>query len=1330
MISKFSVRKPLTVFVAVVLIIVLGVVSVDRMTPDLLPELDLPYVVLFTPYYGATPETVESDVTRPMEQEISSIENVENVSSTSAENYSLIWVQVASSTNMDVLKIDLQSALNTLAASFPNGVGTTTVLEMSPDIIPSLVSTVDYDNMDQMELSNFVEGELLPKLEGIEGVAAVITSGVAEQTVEVVIDPDKLDAMNELLYAAITEQFNEATEELDAAREALEEGYEQIAEGEEQLAEGEQQYEQGVTEAEQATSSAKAQLDAADRQLRSAKAELTEKRAELVEQLEYCQSMEQQLTELESTITKLEYALAVYERAIANIESNSLMSDERKAELIAEITESEGYQSTVSALAQIDAQLAAQGMTRDDVPAKIAELQAAEAQLEDAIAQVDAAIEQVDAGLEQVQAGYAALNSAGANADAQLAAALAELEKGQAALDEAKTQADESAEQLAEAEKLANEQLQAILDSADLTNILTLKLFATIIAAQNYNLPAGYITDGDESILVSVGDKIADVDELSNLVITDTGFDSVGVIKLSDVATIETTDTLSMSFAKINDSDGVLISFTKQSSYATMTVTDNIKERIAELEQQYDGLHFTAMLDQGAVIDLSLGTVTQNLIVGALLAIIILLLFLRDLRPTFMVACSIPISVMFALVLMYFSGVTLNLFSMAGLAVGVGMLVDNSIVVIENIYRLRQNDVPVKEAALQGAKQVAAAITSSTLTTICVFAPIVFVQGLTRELFSDMALTITYSLLASLIIALTLIPAMVTKMLKKPVKKHSEGYKKRRSLLERLTRWTLGKRALCLIVAVLLLAGSAWLCVIQGFSLIPESGGLQVMLSVTPPEGTSYEDTMALAAQVHEGMMQIEGLSDVGTMVSSGLASVIGISVDSETGSDITCYALIDENSKVSTKQINAEIDKLMDEMPEGSQVQTMSTSAMSFTSSLGGDGIEVMIYGDKLDDLANAEEQVRTALEGVDGIKYIESSIASTEPALHITVDKNEARLNDLTVGEVYMAVATALTSSAVATEIAIDDNSVDVEVVSGEALALDAEGLKELQIEATALDGTTHKVKLSDIASFEYTTTLSSITRSNQRRYASVTATVKDDYSVTLVSANAQKALSGLELSGVELEYEGESESILSSLSDLVWMLAIGILLIYLIMVAQFQSLKSPFIVMFTLPLAFTGGFIGLLIAGMDVSIVSMVGMIMLVGVAVNNGIVLVDTINQLREGGMEKREAIVEAVKMRIRPVLMTAVTTILGLLPLALGIGTGAEMIQPVAVVCVGGLTYATLTTLLIIPIMYDLFNPDRKKKTGLPPVTDGAEAEMAKEPEQIAGESGEGLTTGA
>lgn len=1287
MISKYSVKKPFTVLVAVILVLVLGAVSVTRMTPDLLPKMSFPYIVLVTSYVGAAPEEVETTVTKPLEQFLAALDDLKQINSVSSENVSVVYLTFEDTVNVDRAMLDIQQAVTKLKGDWPEAVGNPTTLELSTDLIPTVVAAVHYKDMDPIGLSGFTSETLLPALEGTNGVASVNATGLVAERIEIELNKEKIDRLNEKLFGSIDEAAQEGFDKIDEGQQQIDEGRQELEDAKSELEKGEEELESGRAEANRAFRKAKKKLDSTKAELEAAIDAMNKQRDQLLKQKEDAQNKLPALEALLRTIRQLESAKAALEATIAQITGNSELSPEEQAAALAPVQAA--LDEVNRQLAAIDGQLSQYGITRAQLPEVIQQLE----HIDEAIALLDEKLAEAKSGLAQVEAGYKELSHQKGNVNGRLADAQQQIDEGRQQIESGEAKLDSSQQALDDALQAALSQLSDAKSAADLHGVFTKELVAQLLQAQNFEMPAGYLSDGDVSWIVNVGDKVKGVEALENVAILSLGLDDVDVIRLGDVADVRIADNGDTTYARINGENGVLLTFTRQSAYATATVADNIDGRFRELEKQYPGLRFVALMDQGDYIHMAMSAVIQSLLLGGALAILILFLFLRDIRPTFAVGISIPVSVLFALVLMYFSGVTMNVISMAGLAIGIGMLVDNSIVVIENIYRLRAEGVAPREAAIQGAKEVMGAITASTLTTICVFVPILFVHGLTRQVFMDMILTITYSLMASLIVALTVIPAMAQGLLRREVRPMSKLARKLMGAFEGTVRFHLRHRALSLLLALAILGGSAWYSLKQGFEYFPESGGTQISITVNAPEDYTFSDRCFLADEMMYAMESVPHLTDIGGMINGGMESLVGLSSGSD--DQITVYALVDETGGYSSIEATKDIRRVLEPFKRYADFEVTTVSTMSMSNMLQSGGFTMNIYSNDLTDLQTAAQAVAEKLKTVEGLKEISGGAEETSPALHITVDKEKAIEHNLTTAQVYMAIVQELTSSVSATQVTTSTAALSATIHSATG-ETDRQKLEKMTLNATKRDGTTEEVPLMDIITLTESETLSSIHRLEQRRYISVTATVVDGYNVTLVSADARRAIQEVQLpAGCQVEYAGENETIMDAMRDLFFMLLLGVLIIYLIMVAQFQSLLSPFIVILTVPLSFAGGFLGLLVTDFHMSIVSMVGMIMLVGVVVNNGIVLVDCANRLREEGLPKREAIVKAATMRIRPVLMTALTTILGLLPLGLGLGTGAEIIQPVAIVCIGGLTYATLMTIFIVPVLYDLLRRDKK-----------------------------------
>ncbi|MDR0350423.1 MAG: efflux RND transporter permease subunit, partial [Coriobacteriales bacterium] len=834
------------------------------------------------------------------------------------------------------------------------------------------------------------------------------------------------------------------------------------------------------------------------------------------------------------------------------------------------------------------------------------------------------------------------------------------------------------------------------VDQADMGASLSMETIAGILRAQNFSMPAGYVQEGSEDYLVQVGDEIASLDEMKELVLLDPGVEGMEPIRLEEVADVFMSDNLNELYAKINGHDGILLSFSKQSERATTEVADNILKKFDELSESYPGLVFTPLLNQGDYIYIVMNSITSDLLWGALFAVIILLLFLRDLRPTFITLCAIPISLIFALVAMYFSGVTINIISLSGLAIAVGRLVDDSVVVIENIFRLRSKGYSPIKAAVNGAGQVAGAITASTLTTICVFLPIVFVQGLTRQLFTDFALTFGYSLLASLLVALTLVPTMASGMFRKMQPKEHRLLDRAIALYDRALVWSLRFKPVVLIFSALLLAISISTVLTRGFSYMPEGNSGQMAISLSIPKDHTPERKRATADEAAQRIAEVDGVETVGAM--AGNTGFIGVSGMSDMGGgpssgsaldNVTIYALLDQSKDMET--IAAAIEANLEGVDASYEVEATS---MMDASALGGSGVTINLYGETLEDMVIASETVTERVQGLEGVAEVDDGFEEATPVLRYTVDRAAAATHGLTTAQVYQQVSAALSRERAATEVLWGAEDYETVIINeaDEKGELSPAYLEALEIPITKRDGTSEKVKLSEIASISEERTLPTVQRSEQRRILTVSVMLAKEANITLVTQAVERELADIKLpEGVSFEVTGENTTIMDSFRELGIMLVLGLLLVYLIMVAQFQSLKSPFIIMFTVPLAFTGGFLALLITGKVLSVISLIGFAMLVGIIVSNAIVLVDYINRLRTEGTERVAAIREAAATRMRPILMTALTTIFALLMMALGIGSGSEMMQPLAIVCIGGLAYGTLMTLFVIPVIYDLLN---------------------------------------
>ncbi len=1357
MISKFSVKKPYTVLVGVVLAIVLGVVSFTHMTADLLPSISLPYVIVMTTYVGASPETVESAVTKPIEASMATVSNIESVSSVSSENYSMVILEFSQTANMDSVSLEIRENLDQLTAYWDDDlIGNPIIMKLNPDMLPVMIAAAGMEGMDIVDASAYIEENIVPELESIEGVASVSTTGMIEENVNVVIRQDKIDLVNEKIRASIDSKLEDARQELADGKEDIQSGLAQVASGRRELADGQSQLDNGRiqldngrTELENQQNETIDQLAAAQTQLLTAKADLETLKTNTTMDMEVLKglvnglnkmtaagtqldSLTAGLTELETAYQQVKDATRVLppeqqqaalqqfqEGMISKLQGSGVPQEVTQQLATANISDNldevktilEAYQE--KAKKELNAQISAlqesimiksmQLIVRDDeglvsnynawaVQQYIDGLQTQINTCNGQIAQIDAQLTALSSGESNAVLGFANGMTQIAMEESRLDSAQSQLDSAQAQLDSTRAQLEDALAQIEDGEKQLEESREEAYEQSDMVDVLTVDTVSALLAAQNFSMPAGYVTEDGISYMVRIGDKPENAEEMAKLPLLNLHMDGVDTITLEDVADVFYVDNSAEVYTNVNGSAGVMLTVQKQTGYSTGEVSDLLGERFEALEEENPGLMMIPLMDQGIYIDLVMDSIVSNIISGALLAILILLLFLKDLRPTLVVAFSIPVSLVTAIVCMYFSGVTLNVISLSGLALGIGMLVDNSIVVIENIYRLRSEGKSVAEAATEGAREVAGAIMASTLTTICVFAPIVFTEGITRQLFVDMGLTIAYSLLASLLIALTVVPAMASGMLKR-TREQKEGRIFRLFVkgYEKVLRFCLKWKPLVLIVVLALLGLSAAAAISNGTAFMSDMDSTQLTVNVQMGEEATLAETGAMTDEVVDRIRELPDIADVGAMAGGSTMSMLTGSGGSTNSTSI--YVTTVEEKSMS----NEELAKVILEKTADLDAEiTVDTSSMDM-SALGGSGIAVQVEGRNLDTLRTAAAGVAEVIAGVEGTTEVSDGMEDADEELRITVDKEKAMEYGLTVAQVFSQVSVKLAEASSATTLEESDKDYGVYVLNEADEALTRKLLESLLIEGTGAEQETVEVPFSQIADFEMVQSLSAINRADQTRYITVSASLADGYNIGQVSAKVEDALADYALpEGCRLVFAGENETINDAMEQVVLMLLLALVFMYLIMVAQFQSLLSPFIIMFTIPLAFTGGFFGLYFTGSEVSVIALIGFVMLSGIIVNNGIVLIDYMNQLRAAGMEKKEAILTAGKTRLRPVFMTALTTILALSTMVFSQDMGAEMMKPMAIVTIGGLVYGTLLTLVVIPCVYDIFIRTKRK----------------------------------
>lgn len=993
-ISEFSIKRPITIFMGIVALLIFGIVSYSRLNLDMLPTMDVPIILVNTQYIGAGPTDVEGEVTKPLENVISTVSNVENVKSISREGMSTIIIQFADGTDMNFASLELREKVDMIKELLPKEIIQPMIMQIDPSMMPIMNLGVSFKGDRNDKIGNFADEVLKNSIESVEGVASVEISGNVKKGIKIEVDNDKL-------------------------------------------------------------------------------------------------------------------------------------------------------------------------------------------------------------------------SSNGINIQSLIAA----------------------------------------------------------IKSENVNIPIGSIVEGDYGVLVRTSNSIKNLDDIKNIRIkTNSG----EVVKLSDIANIGYEDKKEESFSKIDGNDALILTIQKESTANTVDVSRKINKKLEELKEKNSDLEVIKIIDQGEIIEYMVNAVKKNAVIGGILAIVVLLLFLKDIRTTIIMGISIPISIVWTFVMVYFSGLTLNMISLGGIALGIGMLVDNSIVVIESIYRYKKLGYNNSEAALYGTKEVSKAIIASTITSICVFLPIVFVQGIAADIFKEMALTVTFSLISSLIVSFTLVPVLASKLLKNDsLNKENKTVEKLKKLYEKALIYSLDKRKniIGLVILFIILGGIAFLGV--GIEFFPTSDQGIVNVKLETPNGTLNnilkEESLKLANEVK----QVDGVANVSLKGKNNTASM---------------SILLDKNRKKSDKEIARDIRKVLSDVP-GVKVE-VSTGGTQMSQ---GSPISISVKGADFNVLEEISNEVLKRMETISGIENIKSTNSDKSEEIKISIDKEKSAKYGLNALTISQSISGYFKNTRVM-NLRIDDSNYEVYISPISNKNPDLESLKEVTV--TSITGS--KIPLLQICKIERGEGFSEIYRTGGLREVTISAGL-DGKALNEAVKEIKNSLNDYNIpQGYEIVYGGEIEQMKDAFSQMALALILAVLLVYMVMAAQFESLINPFIIMFTVPLAFIGAIFVLFYTGVTISVPAMIGFVMLTGIIVNNGIVLIDFINKEKEKGIDTRQAIINSGKTRLQPILMTALTTIIGLLPMALGIGEGNEIQLPLAMTVIGGLTIGTLLTLIVIPVVYSIFDQIAKK----------------------------------
>ncbi len=857
------------------------------------------------------------------------------------------------------------------------------------------------------------------------------------------------------------------------------------------------------------------------------------------------------------------------------------------------------------------------------------------------------------------------------------------------------------------------EQIQVRLDPLKLNAFgLTQDTVAGIISASNLNYPVGKLDKDGLLLDVRLEGKFKSLEDLTELVV---GYAPAALLqgdassitgnlsqspmvplRLKDIAEVEQTFTEITSIARINGKPSILLSIKKEGSANTVTVARKVREEVDTLKEEISGFDAAISFDQARFIEDTISSVAKNLVMGAILAIVVLILFLKDFRTTLVIAISIPFSVISAFVLMYFGNLTLNIMTLGGLTLGVGMLVDNSIVVIENIYRHIEMGTEPKEAAARGTGEVAIAITVSTLTTLVVFLPIVFVGGVSGIIFKELALTVTFSLLASLLVALTVVPMLASVWFVRKKKQttdyasqtrgnHQSESREDQGKYYNMVNWALHNRLVVLLVVGALVAGSVYLGSRIGTEFIPtaDEGGFSI--AITMPEGTPIEKLDSLVSEIEQILDKNRSIELYTVSISAGGGSLTSLTT-SEGGTTATITAVVTQEvlDKKETTKVMEDIEKQVDEIRDSAKISFTPQSSMALMAGGISGSVQVSVTGPDISEVSRLNDEIVEKIGNLDNVKEVTSTLTERKPEIHIVIDKEKAIAYGLTPAQVGTALSRAVTGQTVS-RLEKGADTFDIVVSYDKSAVQTVENIESLR-----LSGALGTVALKDIAQVVEGEGPITINRLNQRLSASISAKYSD---ITLgeITTEINDVVSKIDIpDGYKISMGGMSELMEEGFDALKLALILAIILVYMVMAASFESLSTPFVILFTMPLGAIGVVIALYVSGYAFGITAFMGAIVLAGVIVNNGIVMVDFINQERAKGMPLGEAICDGSSKRLRPVLMTNLTTILGLVPMALGIGEGGELAAPMALSIMGGLSSGTLFTLFVIPVVYSIF----------------------------------------
>lgn len=801
--------------------------------------------------------------------------------------------------------------------------------------------------------------------------------------------------------------------------------------------------------------------------------------------------------------------------------------------------------------------------------------------------------------------------------------------------------------------------------------------------SSNSSASVGKVDKGNQDLQLRVTGEFESIDDIKQTIIqTEAG----ATLHVEDLAEVKDTFKGSQGMTLVNGKESIVLSVMKKTDGNTVDVADNIKDATSDLEGTLaSDVDLDVIIDTSEFIEMSIDSVVINILIGGAISIIVLLLFLKSIRATIVIGLSIPIAIISTFTLMYFTGESLNVLTLGGLALGIGMMVDSSIVILENIYSYRQRGFSLFESATKGASELAPAVIASTTTTLVVFLPIVFVDGIASDLFTPLALTVSFSLIASLIVAVTLVPMLSSKLLSKAMENHGRRYwfdqllTKFNNGYRRVLEWVLGHRKTTIFGTIFLIAGSLALTPLIGTEFIPESDQGQIQITAKTSPGSSLKHTEAVVEKINEKLEPYESLMKTNFVSVGGGDFAGGGSSGDEASYIMELIPSADRDQ--SDKEIVQQMDDDLQTIPGVEITVSAADGGMGF-----GDPISIGLNGPEHDVLRELAEEVSDEISGIEGIHNPASAASGGIPQMTIEVDDDEAAAYGLTKELITSQIQLQFTGQ-IATTYRESGHEMDVMLLYPEEDRSSINDLQDLKI--TSQTGV--QIPLDEVAELREIQGAETLLREDQQPQMNITSEIIGRDLGSIVN-DVEATLDGMNFpEGYEYKIGGEAEDMVKSFTDLAMALVFSIFLVYAVMAIQFENFLFPFVIMFSMPTTVIGVLLGLFVTGLPLSIPGFIGVIMLAGIVVNNSIVLVDYINILRRRGIDRYEAILEAGRSRMRPILMTTLTTILAMVPLGLALGEGAELQQPLAITIIFGLGVSSIFTLLLIPVVYTLFD---------------------------------------